>query len=108
VGWLNFFGLTCPCHVGVSARELVIVMALLALSCKHRQNYHHHHTNIFFYWFCFGGFDVCIYFLVILFMARSILILPHFDAKIPMDKILRAGPGINCQFKHQNVSTSLR
>ena len=24
VGWLNFFGLACPCHVGVSARELVI------------------------------------------------------------------------------------
>ena len=23
VGWLNFFGLACPCHVGVSARELL-------------------------------------------------------------------------------------
>ena len=27
--------------------------------------------------------------------------------KIPMDKILRAGPGINFQFKHQHVPTSL-
>ena len=24
VGWLNVFGLTCPCHVGVSVCELVI------------------------------------------------------------------------------------
>ena len=27
--------------------------------------------------------------------------------KIPMDKIIRAGPGINFQFKHQHVPTSL-